>query len=260
MKTKIYALLNLVGLVATIYINFLATSLPLNGKTTGELSDAYPNLFVPAGFTFAIWGVIYSLLIAFVIYQLVVAFGKDEQKKRFIDTIGILFFLSCIFNSAWIFAWHYQEVIVSVGLMLGILTTLILIYQRLRIGGMSVTNTTKFLVHVPFSVYLGWITVATIANVTTLLVDINWDGFGILEEMWAVIVLVIGTYIGQTVTSRRRDLAYGLVIIWAYYGIVAKRMSLGADYMNSIVLTALIGMAIISLVILAQLFKRAFQK
>jgi hypothetical protein len=256
MKTKIYAILNLIGLGVTIYVNYLANALPINGKTTGELSDAYPNLFVPAGFTFAIWGVIYLLLLAFVVYSLVVAFGKNEQQKAVIDKIGIWFFISCIFNSTWIFAWHYQEVLIALGLMLGILITLIIIYQRLNIGNISVSNSTKFLFHVPFSVYLGWITVATIANVTTYLVDIDWDGSGILPELWTVIVLLVGTYIGQTVTGRRRDIAYGLVIIWAYYGIVSKRMALGADIMNSIVLAALIGMGIISLLIIIQLFRR----
>jgi len=260
MKTKIYAILNLLGLLATIYINFLANALPINGKTTGELSDVYPNLFVPAGFTFAIWGVIYLLLIAFVVYQLVIAIGKNESKKANIDKIGIWFFLSCVFNSAWIYAWHYQEVAIALGLMFGILFSLIMIYQRLRIGKMSVDNMTKFLFHVPFSVYLGWITVATIANVTAFLVDINWDGFDVVPEIWAVVVIVVGTFIGQTVTSSRRDIAYGLVIIWAYYGIVAKRMALGAELMNSIVLAALIGMVIIGLIVISQLIGKLFRR
>ena len=254
-KNKILALLNTLALIAVIYINYLATSLPINGKTTGELSDAYPNLFVPAGFTFAIWGVIYLGLIAFVIYQLIAAFGKNKQ-NGFINQIGVWFLLSCIANGSWIFAWHYQIVPLSLGIMLVILVTLIMIYQSLKIGQVSVNATQKWLIHVPFSIYLGWITVATIANTTAFLVDINWDGFGILPEMWTIIVLVVGTYIGQTVLSRRSDVAYALVIIWAYFGIYSKRTALGADFSNSIVLAAVIGMAILGLIALYTLFSK----
>lgn len=253
-KNKTLAILNAIALVVMIYINYLANALPLNGKTTGELSDAYPNLFVPAGFTFAIWGVIYLALIAFVVYQLSVVFSKKAENTAFISQIGIWFIVSCLANGSWIFAWHYQNIPLSLGIMFCILGSLIMIYQRLQIGLVNPKSAIKWLVHTPFSVYLGWITVATIANVTTFLVDISWDGFGILDELWAVFVLVVGIYIGQTMLSKRRDIAYALVIIWAYYGIYAKRTGLGADLDSSIVMTTLIGMGILTLLSLYQLF------
>ena len=252
---KLLAMINTLGLILALVLNGLANALPINGKTTGELSDAYPNLFVPAGFTFAIWGVIYLALIVFVIYQLIQAFSKEGNAADFLPQIGWFFFLSSLANASWIVAWHYQYIAISLIIMLCILFTLIMIYQRLEIGLKSVSTAQKWLVHTPFSIYLGWITVATIANVTTLLVDLDWNGFSILPETWTVIVLTVGTLIALTMTQKRREIAYGLVIIWAYYGIVSKRMDLGADLYNSIVMTAIIGMVLITFAIIRRVLK-----
>ena len=139
-------------------------------------------------------------------------------------------------NSAWIAAWHYQYVILSLLIMLCIFFTLLQIYQRLQIGLASVSSTQKWLVYVPFSIYLGWVTVATIADTTALLVDLDWNGFGISDEIWTMIVIGVGGLIGARVIQDRRDFAYGLVIVWAYYGIISKRMAVDADLYQSIVI------------------------
>ena len=171
------AILNLIGFLGTVIVNGLSSALPINDKTAGELSDQYPNLFVPAGLTFSVWGVIYILLAIFVIYGLITAI-KNTQKSSFMENVGVLFFISCLANVGWIFAWHYEILPLSLALMLLLLGSLITIYLRLRIGKSDSTRIEKYLVHLPFSVYLGWITIATIANVTALLVDINWNTFG----------------------------------------------------------------------------------
>ena len=101
------SILNLLGFLGTVIVNGLANTLPINNKTTGELSDQYPNLFVPAGLTFSIWGLIYVLLAVFVVYQLVMVIKKDAQRSSFIEKIGLLFFVASLANIAWIFAWHY---------------------------------------------------------------------------------------------------------------------------------------------------------
>jgi hypothetical protein len=238
-NNKQLAIFNLLGFILTIVLNGLANALPINGKTTGELSDAYPNLFVPAGFTFSIWAVIYLALLAFIVYQLKQAFSKQSENNGFIGQIGIFFVLSCIANASWIVAWHYQYILLSFFIMLCILFTLLQIYQRLQIGLVSVSSAEKWLVHVPFSIYLGWITVATIANVTTLLVDARWNGFGIEPEIWTVLVIVVGGLIGSRVVEDRKDFAYGLVIVWAYYGIISKRMSIDSDLYQTIIITAI---------------------
>jgi hypothetical protein len=253
---KTLAILNLLGFILTIVLNGLANALPINGKTTGELSDAYPNLFVPAGFTFSIWAVIYLALLAFVIYQLKEAFSAKSETNGFISKIGIFFFLSSLANSSWIVAWHYQYVALSLLIMLCIFFTLLQIYQRLQIGLVSVSKTEKWLVHVPFSIYLGWITVATIANTTALLVDLDWNGFGVAPEIWATIVIVVGALIGSRVVQDRKDVAYGLVIVWAYYGIISKRMSIDADLYQNIIITAIAGIILVVGTMIMRLLKK----
>ncbi len=246
---KVLAVLNAVGLVSVLTVNYLANSLPINGITTGDLSDAYPNVFVPAGLTFSIWGVIYLFLIGFIIYQFVDTNFKEIREHHFLSRISFWFLLNCSANIAWIFAWHHQFVVLSLVLMLVILATLIMIYTKLEIGQRSVKTGTKWLVHIPFSIYLGWITVATIANVTTLLVDINWGGLGLPESVWAMIMIFVATTVGFRVYSDRKDIAYILVLVWAFLGIFLKRSDI-SGYQDTVAMAAAAGiiMLIISMV------------
>jgi hypothetical protein len=218
-KRSLFTIGNIISLIITIFVNILAIALPLNGKTTQELSDAYPNLFVPAGYVFSIWSVIYTLLIVFVIYQTI------NRNRVFDSIISGLFILSNIFNSLWIFLWHYEQILFSLIVMFGILLTLIGIYWRLKIGLSEVEFREKLAVQVPFSVYLGWITVATVANTTVFLLSINWDGFGIGEEIWTGIVLFVATFIAVTLVITRNDVTYGIVPVWAFIGIVVKQLA-----------------------------------
>jgi hypothetical protein len=220
---------NLLGYLIMLIVNTLANTLPINGKNTGELSDQYPNLFVPAGLTFSIWGVIYLLLLICVIYGFVVLGNKHQSNASFVIQINLLFFISCILNVAWIFAWHYQELPVSVAVMLLLLFTLIFIYHRLKIGSHNIPKQVRYLVHLPFSVYLGWISVATIANITALLVDAGWKGWGLSEEFWTIAMTFTGTLLAALMAILKRDIYYGMVIIWAYTGILIKRMTSATD-------------------------------
>lgn len=206
-----------------ILMNALANILPINGKGTGEISDSYPNLFAPDGITFAIWGVIYLLLGLFVLYQLgVFKGGARAGNSRLLSRIGIIFSISSVVNSLWILTWHYEEITFSLLLMLILL--LCLIYINLQTKSAVLSLREKFFVRLPFSVYFGWITVATIANVTTLLVDQNWNGFGVSENLWTVLILFTGTAIGILTMFSQRDMAYGVVLIWAYGGILYKHL------------------------------------
>ena len=253
--TKIFlALINLIGFIATVAINALATILPINNKSTGELSDQYPNLFVPAGITFSIWGLIYILLAIFIVYQFIIAFKRTEDRGIF-EKIGILFFLSCIFNSAWIFAWHYELVWLSLIIMVLLFITLLSIFIRLGIGKSQAPMSEKILTHINFSVYLGWITVATIANVTAFLVVINWNGFGITEALWTVIVMAVGAIIAILMVFIRNDIFFSLVVVWAYAGILIKRMQAPVA-MQSVILTSIIALALIGLSIIIRLISR----
>ncbi len=249
------AILNLIGFLGTIVVNGLSNALPLNGKTAGELSDQYPNLFVPAGLTFSIWGVIYILLAIFVVYGLIVAARKDTQKSTFIENIGVLFFISCLANMGWIFAWHYEIVPLSVIIMLVLLATLITIYLRLRIGRSDSPNSEKYLVHLPFSIYLGWITIATIANITALLVYANWNAFGLGEPFWAIAVIAVGIAITLSVLFTRKDIFYCLVVDWSLLGILLKRLA-DSIPVQSVIITTIVGLVIISAGVIIQLIRR----
>jgi hypothetical protein len=252
----IYALLNLIGFTAVIAVNTLAMTLPINNLTTGEVSDKYPNLFVPAGITFSIWGVIYVFLALFIIYQLVISFKKSTGKRGLFEKVGLLFFISCIFNVSWIFAWHYGIVWLSLAIMILLLISLMSIYVRLGTGRAGIKNHEKFFVNIPFSLYLGWITVATIANVTAYLVSINWNGFGISEQLWAVILIAAAVFITLLTLFSRNDIFYSLVAIWAFVGILLKRIADTASSDNLVLIASIAGIAVIALGIILQLIRK----
>jgi hypothetical protein len=212
---------NTVAVIATIVMNILASALPLNGQTTGAISDRFQVFFVPAGYVFSIWGVIYLGLIAYSVYQSRPA-QRENARLRAVDGA---FLLSCVANVAWLFFWHYEQFVLTVPVMLALLACLIYIYLRLDIGRAPVPAGERWFVHVPFSIYLGWITVATIANITATLDSVRWDGWGVSPEMWTVIMLAAGVVIAGLMAATRRDVAYLLVLVWAYIGIAVKQAS-----------------------------------
>lgn len=218
---RIITTVTFLGMVA---VNALANILPINGVGTGQVSDAYPNLFAPAGLTFAIWGLIYLLLAGFTVYQLGFFRGYAYAvKKDLLQVIGIIFSVSSLANAAWIYAWHYGFIPLSMLLMIAIFVCLIAINQIINKETLSMRE--KIFIRLPFSVYFGWITVAAIANATVLLVSRGWNGFGIPEPVWAITVIIVGMLIGALTTIRNRDAAYGLVLVWAYSGILIKHTS-----------------------------------
>lgn len=243
--------------ILMVVVNGLANALPINGQTTGEVSDTYPNLFAPAGYTFGIWIVIYILLLVYTVYQLGV-FKNSSSRTRveILDKVSILFAISSIANSVWIFAWHYNIIWLSLILMVVILTSLIFINRELKERELTIKE--KVFVKLPFSVYFGWITVATIANVTTFLVSIDWDGFGIAENIWTIIVLLIGFLISTAVIVKDRNIVYGLTIIWAYTGILVKhsnKSGFDAAY-PSVISSVSICIAFLFIIILYTLFSK----
>lgn len=211
-------ILVLVAAIATIIFNILANALPLNGLNTGELSDRFEIFFVPAGYVFSIWGLIYLGMIAYAVYQVLPAQKENPRLRR----IGYLFILSCLANSAWLFLWHYEYFEYTLIAMLVLLISLIAIYLRLGIGRVKVPTGERWAVQLLFSIYLGWITVATIANTTQLLYYLGWSGWGISAEIWTVIMLAAGVVISFLISLTRADVAYSLVLVWAYIGIAFK--------------------------------------
>ena len=187
-QRKVLAILNAIAFVAVVALNYLSNVRPLNGLTIGEISDRYDTLFTPAGFTFAIWGIIYILLGIYIVFQLARAFNSDRTDDSFIDQIGSWFFVSSVLNVAWLAVWQLEILWLSVLLMLGLLGSLLLIYIRLGVGqrGGTASARVRTLVHIPFSVYLGWISVATIANISSFLVARDWDALNVSPIFWTV--------------------------------------------------------------------------
>ncbi len=253
-RTKVLALGNIAGFILTIVLNGLANGLPINGKTTGELSDMYPNLFVPAGITFAIWGLIYLVLLIFIIFQLVEAF-KKEGITSIHKAIGPWFIISSIANASWILAWHYVLPGLSLFIMIVLLFSLLKIYLNLEKIKVDIPALKQYFVYPAFSIYLGWITVATIANTTALLVDLGWNGGGFGEATWTILMISIAIGFGIFFLIIRHDIYYTLVIIWVLYGIYLKR-SEASIIEENIIMTAKIGMAIC----VASIFYLVFNK
>lgn len=217
---KKLALLNLLGYVVMITVNALANILPLAGRTTGGVSEFTDNLFVPAGFTFSIWGVIYLLLGTFVVTSLA---SRNPIMTSLTSRIAPLFFISCLLNSAWLFAWHYLQLIPSMIIMVGLLVTLLTIYRRLGAEKIPDRSFTSLAIRLPFRVYLGWISVATIANTAAVLTFHNFSGWGIDLQIWAATLVTAAASLGLTILFKHRDFAYPTVIIWALWGIYSKR-------------------------------------
>lgn len=235
-----------------VVVNFSANALPIN-RTTGEISDAYPNLFAPAGLTFSIWGLIYLLLAGYVVYQ----FTKiGQSRETLFKKINPLFIATSLANIAWIFAWHYDFIGLSVVIMAVLLFSLIKIADILRSELFSAQE--QLFISVPFSIYFGWITVATIANITVFLVSIGWNRFGVADYVWTSIILLVGALIGILRMRKDANIAYGLVLIWAYLGILYKHVSAGGfgGQHPSIIATVIVCLLLFTLIVGRILYKK----
>jgi hypothetical protein len=217
---KIIKILSLIAFLIMVIVNSAAVLLPINGITTAQISDSYPNLFTPAGITFSIWSIIYLLLGIYAIYQFI---NKNKEDDKTFLAINKYFIVSSIINSFWIFAWQYKIIWLSLILMIILLVSLIKISLIIDLSGLKDKN--KLLTKIPFGIYFGWITIATIANVTVFLISVKWNGFGIPDQIWMIIILIVGLIISSLTAIRFKNIAYGLVPVWAYLGIYLKHTS-----------------------------------
>ena len=210
---------NVLSVLIALTVNILASTLPLNGQNTGEISDRFPVYFVPAGYVFAIWSIIFIGWIAFAIYQ----FQPAQKENPRLQNLGYVFAISGLFNAAWLVCWHYNWFGLSVLVMLTLLVLLIVSYLKLNVGLTPVNTAERWNVDVPFSIYLGWISVATVANISSWLYFVNWNGFGITPQAWAVVMIAIASVLGLLMTVTRRDSGYVFVLAWAFAGIAVKQ-------------------------------------
>lgn len=203
----------------TITFNILANALPFNGLGTGEISDRFQILFVPAGYVFSIWGLIYLGLIAFTVYQALPA----QRENTLLNRIAPAYWTANIANVVWLFLWHWEYFPFTLAVMLVILASLITLYRQFGKEGRKLTKAEISFVEAPFGIYLGWISVATIANATQVLYFSGWNGAGISPIIWTVIMLAAATVLGMLMLLREWAFDYAAVLVWAFIGIANKQ-------------------------------------
>lgn len=265
--TKTSSITNAISFLAVVVVNALANVLPLNGVTTGQLSDEIPNLFVPAGLSFSIWGLIYLLLAGYSFYAIREAWSSAGGVGAVTEGDAVLLRLNFVANILWIFAWQWRHVGIAMIFMLIILGTLIAlelsIEKKLAPGRALVATSERgapvagrarrFFLSVPIRIYLGWISVATIANVTALLVKLGWNGWGIDPRVWTVIVIAAGLAVALGFSVGRRQIVAPLVVAWAYAGIVIKRTQIDPGTSQAVWIAALVSAIIIVIsIVIAQ--------
>jgi hypothetical protein len=218
-RTRVLQILNVVALVATLIMNFVAQS-DLVPNTVGALGESRAIFFLPAGYVFAIWGVIYIGLIGFAIYQA----RPVAVEKGIVDRVGIWFIVSNIANSVWVILFVYNYIWISTAVIVVLLFSLIMIYRNLGIGVREVDWQEQWAAHIPFSIYLGWVSVATVANLSAALYESGYElsFLGINADLWAAIMMAVAAVLAFVMLYFRRDLAYALVVIWAVVGIYAR--------------------------------------
>jgi len=234
-------IVNPLALAGAIVMNALASILPLNGRTTGEISDSFNLVFVPAGYVFSIWGLIYLAALGFVVFQAL----PSQQSNLRVAATGWWFALSCVANGLWIVFWHYGLYPLTLVAMLTLLASLIALYLRVNPSGARPADApTRWLVQAPFSLYLGWVCVATIANVSSLLVWLGWEGGGLSPVAWAVIMIGVSAVLSLAMSLRHRDAVFTGVVVWALVGIWVKQAALPAVVVASVaaVTVALVGL------------------
>lgn len=232
---------NIIAFIIVIAVNMMANAIPIGGQTTGEVSAKYSSLFTPADYVFSIWGLIYLGLSAFIIFQAL----PGQRNNDLLAKIHKMFVLNCMANAAWIFVWHFDLLWLSLLVMFIILGTLLQIYRLLSIARRTVAFSQRWFVNLPFSLYLGWMTVATIANISVVQTGMGWDNFGIHAVNWTLIKLAITGAIGAAVVLLRRDIIFVVAIVWAAFGIAVNQAATPAVWGASSMLAALLLLLII---------------
>ena len=237
-----------IALIATIIVNGLSNGLPINNQTAADIANQYKgvNLWLPAGYVFSIWGLIYIGLLAYAIFQSLPSQRENPRLRR----IGWPFVISCAANIIWLLLFHYNRFPLSMVAMLVLLAALIAIYVRLGRNKTNIPAGERWAVHVPFSIYLGWTTVATVANASHVLVDAGWNGEPLSALVWLIIMYVVAFGLAALVALTRRDIAYLLVLVWAFAGIAVNYSDMAAVVISSIAAALIV--AVLALLIAAR--------
>ena len=245
---NVLQVVNILAIVITIIVNAIAEIIPVNGVTSKEVSDAYPSLFTPPGYVFSIWSVIYTLLIVFMIYQVL----PSQREADFLKQTAIFFILGGLINTSWLILFHYSfgqpGIYVFTPILIGLFLVLMLYtYVKLEIGVVKVPIRQKIAVHLPISVYAGWVSLAVIANIASVL-NVIIPGIPMpIQELWTALVIIVALIITILMLVIRRDVAYGLVVVWATTGIASNQSAIPIIYFTAMGSALIIILAILLL-------------
>lgn len=212
--------LTLISIFTAFITNILGNAFPVKGISVGQISnDLFQNvLIIPANYAFAIWGIVYLGLISLAIYQAL----PSQRQNPYFKRIDYFLVLASLAQIVWVFIFQQLLFPLSLGAMLIILFSLIAAYLGLGIGVNPTNRSMRWFAHYPVSIYLGWISVATIVNVAVVLYDLGWDAWGINYQIWTLIMLTVAFLLGAFVIQNRRDLIFPSVFIWAFVAIAFR--------------------------------------
>lgn len=230
-KIRILAFLNFIFFVMACFTANISQLKMFGLPNMADVSRKYDSVFTPAGITFAIWGVIYLSLFAFTIYHLLKAFKEEahSEANHVLLKIGYLFIINNLATTLWVFAFLNEWLLLSVILMLIQLLSLLFIFIKLNLYDVNQTFKNKLFTQFPLSIYFAWICVATIANISAYLVATGWDGFGISDTNWAIVLIFVVLGLSLFIILIKKNVFFGLVILWAIYGIILKREAVDAN-------------------------------
>jgi len=261
-KVKTLAILNFIFFFVACFISNISQTKIFGGVTNADISNKYETVFTPAGITFAIWGVIYVSLFGFTIYHLIRAYKDDvhSEASQAVLKIGNLFIINNIATTIWVFAFAYEYIFSSMILIIIQLITLLMIFIRLNLFDIHKSFINKLFTQFPLSIYFAWLCVANVANISLYLVSIGWGGFGISESVWAIILILITLTIAVYIILIKRNPFFGVVILWAIYGIYLKRIQIDEVLYENVIEVCAFAMGGLGVFILVQFYKNAVHK
>jgi hypothetical protein len=256
-STRAFAILNVISFLIHLAISYMVQMKMINSKDVGEISDAFTSLFTPAGFTFGIWGIIYTCLGIFCVFHIVMAYKRnpDNDANKDLHSIGPLFIIINLATAAWLVAWTGTQLLLSIFLIFIQLICLLVIHERLHIHNRLRPPSSKLATEFPMSIYFGWISLATIANISSYLVSIGWNGWGISDINWTLIMIIVSTVLGLILLITRRNIAFGLVVIWGLFGILSKLSNYHLNKYDVLINVSWAGIVVIGLVCLVQVIR-----
>ncbi|MEA4804984.1 tryptophan-rich sensory protein [Acetobacterium wieringae] len=235
------AWIGMILLIGTLVVNSFGAFGVFNGMSQRDISDMNGTLITPAPSTFSIWSVIYALLIAAAVVMIVK--NKEAYYGQAIEGISKLFWLTSGLNMLWIVVFSYNLIGVSALVILAFAITLTLLILQLG----KIQTASQWLLPAAFGMYTGWLLIATVVNISSWLVSIDWQGFGIAADVWGIIILIVAVVVTAGVTLITKNAILPVPVAWGYFGIYQSLTSSDgfAGAYPAPAMTALVGIGVL---------------